>query len=156
MKVGDQVWLLRKNIKTTRPSQKLDFRKLGPYRIISKINDVAFRLQLPAGIRLHPVFHVSLLEKYNCNDVPGRFVEPPPPIEVDDELEYEVESILDSKIVRGKLLYLVDWLGYDSSETTWEPVENLTNAQNKVKEFHERYPNKPRPATSGRRRLERR
>ena len=38
---GDLVWLSRKNIKTTRPCNKLDFKKLGPYRIEAKINDVA-------------------------------------------------------------------------------------------------------------------
>ena len=42
--IGDWVWLRRRHIKTTRPCKKLDYRRLGPFRIIEKINDVAFHL----------------------------------------------------------------------------------------------------------------
>ena len=58
--VGDHVWLLQHNIKTTRPCGKLDYQRFGPYKITSKISDVAFRLGLPPHMHLHPVFHVSL------------------------------------------------------------------------------------------------
>ena len=44
---GDQVWLLRRNIQTTRPMDKLDHKRLGPFEIIEQINPVAFRLRLP-------------------------------------------------------------------------------------------------------------
>ena len=64
------------------------------------------------------------------------------PIEVDDLPEFEVNSILDSKFWRRKLHYKVDWLGYNDS---WEPAENLTNADLAVNAFHARYPDKPRP-----------
>lgn len=63
--IGSKVWLLRKNIQTTRPSDKLDHRRIGPFEIIEKINPVCFKLKLPDSYRIHPVFHVSLLEKYN-------------------------------------------------------------------------------------------
>ena len=52
---------------------------------------------------------------------------------------------LDSKIVRNKLYYLVDWVGYPPSDRTWEPVNNVSNTQALVKDFHRRYPNKPAP-----------
>ena len=58
---------------------------------------------------------------------------------------YEVAVILDSKIVRNKLYYLVDWVGYRPSDRTWEPVNNVSNAQALVDDFHRRYPNKPGP-----------
>ncbi|TPX54607.1 hypothetical protein PhCBS80983_g05850 [Powellomyces hirtus] len=44
---GDKVWLLCKNLKTMRPSQKLDNRKIGPFSVVEKINSVAYRLKLP-------------------------------------------------------------------------------------------------------------
>ncbi|KAI7951025.1 hypothetical protein MJO29_009699 [Puccinia striiformis f. sp. tritici] len=61
-KVGDWVWLLRRNIASTWPSPKLDFKKLGPFRIEAVIGPVAYRLTLPPELkRLHPVFHTALL-----------------------------------------------------------------------------------------------
>ena len=56
------VYLLRKNIKTKRPSDKLDYTKLGPFKINKKLGLVIFRLELPQHIRIHPVFYISLLE----------------------------------------------------------------------------------------------
>ena len=70
------------------------------------------------------VFHSSLLEPYQGNTIPNRIIPPPPPIELEVGPEYEVATILNSKIVRNKLYYLVDWLGYSPSERTWEPVQS--------------------------------
>ena len=83
-----------------------------------KHNDVAFRLNLPPQLRIHPVFHSSLLEPYQDSTIPGRIKQPPPPIELEDGPEYEVVAILDSKLVRIKLYYLVNWLGYNPNELT--------------------------------------
>jgi hypothetical protein len=118
--VGDMVWLLRRNIKTTRPSAKLDFKRLGPYRITTIVGEsqLAYKLELPTSMRIHPVFHVSLLEPYRANTIPGRVQPPPPPIEVEEGEEFEVEEILDSRIRNGKLHYLVDWVGYGPSDRT--------------------------------------
>ena len=71
--------------------------------------------------------------------------EPPPPVIVDGEPEYEVDEILDSRVFRKKLQYLVSWKGYDISEHSWEPVENFSNHEESVLEFHHRYPLKPGP-----------
>ena len=142
--IGDRVWLLRKNIRTTRPTEKLDHKRIGPYEIIERINEVAYRLELPSSMKIHNVFHVSLLEPYNINPFPGRLVPAPPPVEVDNVLEYEVEEIMDSKRSRRKLYYLVHWKGFDVQERTWEPVENLTNARELIKEFHTKYANQPK------------
>ena len=71
-KVGDMVWLLRRHIATTRPCHKLDFKKLGPFRIIDQVNPVAFRLDLPSHYRIHNVFHASLLELYHSSSLRGR------------------------------------------------------------------------------------
>src|SRR6185312_12551619 len=62
LREGDLVYLLRRNIKTTRPSDKLDSEKIGPFRIKRNIKDISFELQLPPTMKVHPVFHISLLE----------------------------------------------------------------------------------------------
>src|SRR5436189_6225952 len=68
-KIGDLVWLSRRNITTTRPSQKLDHKRLGPFRISEVVGESksAFKLELPARMKVHPVFHVSLLTPYHAN-----------------------------------------------------------------------------------------
>ena len=108
-------------------------------------HNVVFRLDLPSQLRIHPVFHSSLLEPYQDSTVPGRIKPPPPPIELEGGLEYEVAAILQSNIVRNKLYYLVDWLGYSPSERTWEPIENVNNARALLDDFHRQYPDKTTP-----------
>ncbi|KAH7315890.1 hypothetical protein KP509_21G069700 [Ceratopteris richardii] len=143
--IGDEVWLLKKNLQTSRPCAKLDHQRFGPFTILVKINLVTFKLELPSTMRVHPVFHVSMLEPYQISPVRGERPSPSPPIEIDDHEEFEVEHVLDSKISRGRLEYLIHWKGYDISDRTWEPTQNLHRAPIKVREFHKRNPRKPRP-----------
>src|SRR4030095_14699902 len=90
--IGDKVWLNRRNMRTTRPSKKLDFKRLGPYRIIEIIGESkqAYKLNIPNTMHIHPVFHVSLLEPYCENIFPGRVQPPQPPVEVEGQEEWEV------------------------------------------------------------------
>ena len=141
---GQRVWLLRRHIATRRPSRKLDVRRLGPYEILESVGRSAYRLKLPPSMQIHPVFHVSLLEPHVENTFPGRDVPPPPPELVDSFEEFEVEKILDSRIHRGGVQYLVAWVGYDASENTWEPFCNLTNATSLLEDFHLNFPSRPR------------
>ena len=62
LKRGDKVYLLRKYIKTERPSSKLDFKKLEPFEILEKIGPVNFKLRLLPTSKLYLVFYISLLE----------------------------------------------------------------------------------------------
>jgi hypothetical protein len=103
-------------------------------------------LELPPQFKIHNVFHVSLLEPYHENPIPERHQEPPAQVEIEGQKEFEVQEVLDSKKIRGKLLYLVFWRGYPLSEATWEPAGNLVHAQDLVNRFHQRYPNKPAPS----------
>jgi hypothetical protein len=143
--VGDMVWLSRRNITTTRPSTKLDFKRLGPYKILDVIGEskMAFKLDLPRSMKIHPVFHASLLDPHHVNTIPGRIQPPPPPVTVEDALEYEVEEILDSRIRNNKLEYFVDWIGYAPHERSWEPASYLENSPEEIARYHERYPDRP-------------
>ena len=86
--------------------------------IIEQIGTQAYRLQLPASMKVHPMFHVSLLEPYHLFIIPDHTHPPPPPIIVESESEYEVEEILDSKYRHKRLFYLVKWKGYNPCDNS--------------------------------------
>jgi hypothetical protein len=85
-------------MKKIRSYEKLDYQKLGPSLIVKQINVMAFQFKFPSSMRIHLVFHFSLLEPYHASTLPGRIHDPLPPIEVNDEHEYEVEDNLDSRM----------------------------------------------------------
>lgn len=152
-KTGDQVWLSRVDpwtkiaaVKTVRPSQKLEDRKFGPYRIKRKLNH-AYELELPPTMKIHPVIHESRLLPYH-EDTLKRVIPPQPPIITEKGEEYQVERIVASRWTKHKPLrfqYRVSWLGYDNSHDTWEPVVNVENAPKKLLLYHTKNPHAPKP-----------
>jgi len=90
--------------------------------------------------RIHPVFHISLLEPAPKNATIAKNIE----IKSEDD-EYEVERILDHKRVNGRPFYLVKWEGYYISENTWEPIANLTGCHQLVKEYQQRQQSRSSP-----------
>jgi hypothetical protein len=131
---GDMVYVHRTNIKTTRPSDKLDYKKLGPFPVLRKISDVNYEIKLPEKMRVHNIFHIALLEKAPNGEPAEEGIEVLPV-----EPEYEVEKILEYKVnSKGEERYLIKWKGYDETENTWEPPTNLLNAKLKQKEFWKR------------------
>jgi hypothetical protein len=99
--VGDLVWLQAKDIKIHQKSPKLSPRQLGPFKVIERIGNLDFKLDLPHYLKLHPVFHVNHLAPYwdNGLDKPP----PPDPVTVEGEEEYEVDKFTDSRIFRQQL-----------------------------------------------------
>ena len=59
---GDKVWLLHKNILSRRPSKKLNYIKLKPFKIKKKITKVNYKLDLPAKIKIYLVQYITILE----------------------------------------------------------------------------------------------
>jgi hypothetical protein len=122
LKEREMIYILRKNIKTKRPCDKLNHTKIGPYKIAKKLGPVTFKLELSKTMKIHSVFHVALLEPAPRNAKPG-------PVDIDEETKeplYEVEEIKGHQLINEKPHYLIHWKGYEQTEDTWEPEENLT------------------------------
>lgn len=127
-RIGDRVWLKLKNVKTTRPSKKLDWLAL-PYRVIGLVGSHAVRLDTPPGI--HPVFSVNLVRRARTDPLPSQQRqenEPPEiqPTEVTDDLaegEWRVEQLLQHRRRGRGWQVLVKWTGW--SNTTWEPLAHV-------------------------------
>jgi len=142
--VSDIVWLNGQHIKIIGLSWTLDFWYLRSFEIVKVVREskTAFKLKLPSQQRIYPVFHVSSLNPYQRNKIEGRKqIASVPPETINRELEYKVETILDSKIYRTKLWYLVDWKEYGLEEKTWELAENLENINESINAFYHHHPN---------------
>jgi hypothetical protein len=124
--VGDWAFLrLRQRLATSLPrttTGKLKPRYVGPYRVTELINKVAVRLELPAGARLHDVFHVGVLRK---------FVGPPPaappalPLILDGAVVPEPEHVAGARVSRGVRQVLVRWRGEPATSATWEDFDDF-------------------------------
>jgi hypothetical protein len=130
--VGQRVLLSTINFKLAHPGmRKLLPKWVEPFEVTERIGKVAYKLDLPPNLKMHNVFHVwQLLKKYRHN---GKVQSSPPPIEINDSLEYEVERVLGHREVkRGKGTkkeFLVKWLGYEHKHNTWEPEKHLTHCE---------------------------
>ncbi|GJY18720.1 transposon ty3-G gag-pol polyprotein [Tanacetum coccineum] len=126
-KVGDFVYIklqpYRQTSVVNRVSAKLAPRFFGPYKVLDRVGQVAYRVELPPGSLVHNVFHVSLLKK--CDG--------PTPVQSREPMDEQVlspsqkqpEGILEERVVqkgkyRPKTEILVKWVGHDREDATWE------------------------------------
>ena len=58
----NMVYLVTKNIITKKPSKKLDYKYLGLYKVIKRISENNYQLDLPPKVRIYLIFYISLLE----------------------------------------------------------------------------------------------
>jgi len=62
LKEGDKVWLLYKNFKLRQLSKKLDYIKIGLFKIVAKILEVIYKLNLLAKIKIYLVQYIIILK----------------------------------------------------------------------------------------------
>ena len=128
---GDSVLLSTKHLKP-EGSAKLQRRFVGPFQILERIGSTAYRLDLPASWKIHPVFHVSLLKDYRSSrlhPVQQRLPVLVPAEDAEPEF-FDVERILRwrwSPGQRRKKEYLVLWSGHPIDEATWEPASHFAS-----------------------------
>jgi hypothetical protein len=137
LKEGDKVLLSTRHARlSTVSSKKLLPKWIGPFKVLARIGEVAYRLELPPTLKWHAVFHVSLLRPYVES---GRVLPPPLPEIIEGEVEYVVERILAHRDVgtgkRTKRQYLVKWAGYGPEHNSWEPMVNLTNSGDAIHKY---------------------
>jgi transposase InsO family protein len=138
---GDQVLLQRQHVTPPalrdQPSTKLQPKYIGPYKIIKKVGENAYELELPPNINIHPVINVERLREFQ--ESPAEFgdrgEDRPPAIDVQGAPEFEVEQILKSRTRGGHTEYLVLWKGYPMHEATWEPEDHLDHAEEAIADF---------------------
>ncbi|XP_049348176.1 uncharacterized protein LOC125812742 [Solanum verrucosum] len=130
--IGDWVFLKvspMKGVMRFGKKGKLSPRYIGPYKIIRRVGQVAYELELPQELStVHPVFHVSMLRK--CIGDPSR-ITPMEDVHVTEDLTYEEVpiAILDRQVkkLRNKEVASVKvlWRNQQVKEVTWEAEEAM-------------------------------
>ncbi|GMJ08032.1 hypothetical protein HRI_004472400 [Hibiscus trionum] len=127
---GDMVFLklqpYRQQSVQHKVSQKLAPKWFGPFKIVSKIGSTAYKLELPIGSKIHPVFHASQLKKRIGSDV---FSTELPLIGPDGGISKEPVRIIDRRIGRkgnrAVTEVLVEWSNTFPEDATWEVLHQL-------------------------------
>ncbi|KAL0443845.1 UNVERIFIED_CONTAM: hypothetical protein Slati_2107200 [Sesamum latifolium] len=121
--VGDWVLLrlhpYRQTSVRRRSSQKLSRQFFGPFRVQRKIGVVAYELELPAGAKIHPVFHISLLKLYR-GSAPTHGSALPPELTSSQPVPRPIRVLgrrLNAASAREQLL--VQWEDQEASDATW-------------------------------------
>lgn len=137
--VGDLIVIDTRNWKLDRPSRKLSDKWYGPVKVLAKEGE-SWRVDLPVHWKIHPVFHSHSLRKYISNPLPGQLRPAQAPMQIiANQDEWEITSILGSRVQNNKLEYRIQWQGADE-DLEWYPCSDAMTGPHKIKEFHTSHP----------------
>jgi hypothetical protein len=133
--VEDKILLNFKNIHTFRSFKKLDHKYYQSFEMQDLVDKQAYKFNLIYTFRIHNVFHVFLLKlfKKRFDEVITSFS-----IMINEERHDEMKLILNRKLYRKKLQYLVKWLNWSNIENQWIYVDNV-QVDDLIKNFHQQY-----------------
>ena len=143
--VGDQVLLklqpYTQSSVASRPFPKLSFKYFGPYKVLGRIETVVYRLELPEGSMIHPVFHISQLKPF-VQDYTPVYSDLPVLTDLDVANAFP-EAILDRRLVKKGNAAIpqvkVSWTGLPEAAATWEDYNVLKK----------RFPSAPAGSSAG-------
>ena len=127
LKLTPQIW---KKVTDKRYHKGLVQRYDGPFEVIKRMGNVAYRLKLPERMKVHPTFHVSFLKPYYKDTVNERQLIKRAPPSVRKHYEKVVVKILDHKSdgasrKNRRTYYLVQWEGGNKEDATWKKEVDL-------------------------------
>ena len=135
-KVGDQVLLSTRNLnyknnKGEKMNKIFKPKFIGPFKVLEKFSKLAYKIELPRNLKIHTVFHVSILKKFlgnskNVDDLKDVIEEP---------TEYNIEKIIGKRIKDGQVYYLVSYDSVDTHEDEWINAHELKNYKKLIDDF---------------------
>jgi hypothetical protein len=136
-KTKNLIMLFIKNIKLKKSSQKLSHKFIESFRIVETMNRQVYRLILFSFYRIHDVFHVFYLKSYKRrkdDNIISKYLFSK--LLDDDEIN-EVKKILQKKISKKIIYYLINWKSWSEEYNEWITKKNM-NALDLLHEFSER------------------
>jgi len=131
--IKERIYFWMNNIQTKTKSKKLNSKSIESFRIVRDIKKLNYELDLLNKMWIHSVFHAFMLQ--HCNQIILLQITE---TSVEFNKEYEVENILEKRMISEKVYYLVKWKNYNISENIWELRKNLKNCVRMFQHFEKK------------------
>jgi hypothetical protein len=136
-KTKNLIMLSIKNIKLKNSSQKFSHKFIKSFRIVETMNKQAYRLILFSFYRIHDVFHVFYLKSYKRRKDDNIISKYSFSEFLDDDEVNDIKKILQMKISKKIIYYLIKWKNWSKKYNEWVTKKNM-NALDLLQEFDER------------------
>ncbi|XP_070013887.1 uncharacterized protein [Nicotiana sylvestris] len=117
----------------------------GPFKIVSNVGKISYKLDMPSYLKIYPVFYASMLKPYHKDkDDPSRGQSSRVPITITASHDREIEAIMDYQASQKQgqkttAMFLIHWKGQSPDDSTWEQYEDLWQFKNKIREFMQQH-----------------